>query len=102
MAYIPHKTEAYLARMKPLNDGLEELCLLQLSRPLSQQEIADYCGVSQNLVHRVEKRARKKLLAGLAKLGITKTSRNAFARDGWERSTLTRREREKCPIIRVS
>lgn len=73
--YIPHKTETFLARSKPLNDGLEELCLLQIGRPLTQDDIAEYCGVSQNLVHRIEKRAMKKLRAGLAELGIRPNGR---------------------------
>ena len=73
MPYVPYKSPAFLARSAPLDNGLKDLCDLQIGRPLSQRDIAEFCGVSQQLVCRVEKRAMRKLRTRLAAIGIKHT-----------------------------
>ncbi len=71
--YIPKRTPAYQARLDRFDSGLKALCAVQVEgEPVSQREIARATGVSQMRVWVVEKRARRKFLAGLRSIGITK------------------------------
>lgn len=68
--YKPYKSPATLAKTAEIDTGLEELCDLQVGTPLSQKQIADYCGCSQQLIHLVERSARRKLKERLARIGV--------------------------------
>lgn len=85
--YTPYKSPEFLARMAKFDDGLAELCDLQLNRPLSQRQIADYCGVSQQRVQQVEKVARQKLVCRLKAIGITRNLRKPLELDSNYRSS---------------
>jgi hypothetical protein len=65
--YVPRPPRADSLR---IDAALGELCDLQIGRPLSQRDIAEYCETSQMLIYKIEKRAKKKLRARLAALGI--------------------------------
>lgn len=65
--YIPRpKSPKALA----FDAGLKELCDLQLGKPIAQADLADYLGVTQQCICRIEKRAKKKLRARLAAIGV--------------------------------
>jgi len=71
--YIPHRSPAYQARLDRFDSGLRALCAVQVEgKPVSQRDIATACGCSQQRVWVVERRAKKKLLAKLRTLGVTK------------------------------
>lgn len=64
-----------------VDESLAELCELQIGRPLDQSDIAEYCGISQQAVCKIEKRARRKLIRGLREIGITRSG--PVERDRW-------------------
>ena len=65
--YVPRpKSARYLA----INAGLEELCDLQLERPLSQRDLAQYLGVTQQFVCKIERAALRKLRSRLERIGV--------------------------------
>lgn len=65
-----------------VDESLEELCDLQIGKPLDQSDIAEYCGISQQSVCKIEKRAMRKLLSGLRRIGIVRAP-GAKDRDRW-------------------
>ena len=71
--YKPFQTEAYRLRKAKFDNGLAVLCAeAREGVPVSQSEIARRCGVSQMLVYRVERTAKRKVVAKLKALGVTR------------------------------
>lgn len=73
--YVPRPKSPKTLR---IDDALRELCDLQIGRPLSQEDIADYCGITQQFVSKIEKRARKKLRFRLGALGIKPNGKRGY------------------------
>jgi len=65
--YVPRPKSP---KAQEFDRGLEELCDLQLQSPLAQRDIAEYLGVSQQCVCKIEKRAKRKLRHRLALIGV--------------------------------
>lgn len=65
--YVPRPKNP---RRLAIDNGLAELCDLQLGQPLSQHVIAEFCGVSQQFICKLERQAKRKLQFRLAQIGV--------------------------------
>ncbi len=74
--YIPREKSP---RTRRIDDALERLCATA-TRPLTQDEIADACGISQQAVAKIEFLAKRKLTLRLRAIGVVRTGRGLDTR----------------------
>ncbi len=67
------------ARSLRIDDALERLCTTA-TRPLTQDEIADACGISQQAIAKIEFLAKRKLTLRLRAIGVVRTGRGLDTR----------------------